>query len=145
MADEAVQTNDPEGQLRRHGVECVGVDDLGVWCNACHADDATHISSFAKLMSLSGAELVQRTSVLTSACGGTGGETEVEEATMAGAVDDAKGRIKEAAGAVKDDSDLKREGKADRVAGSLKDKVERAKDWVDDKIDDARDSRNDRA
>ena len=53
---------------------------------------------------------------------------------MAGEVDDAKGRIKEAAGALKDDPEFKREGKADRVVGSLK-----------DKIDHARDSRNDRA
>lgn len=61
---------------------------------------------------------------------------------MAGEMDEANGRIKEAAGALKDDKDLKREGKADRVAGSLKDKAERAKDWVEDKIDDARDSQN---
>ena len=64
---------------------------------------------------------------------------------MAGAMDDAKGRIKEAAGALTDDKDLKREGKADRAAGSMKDKVERAKDWVDDKIDDARGAHDDRA
>ena len=64
---------------------------------------------------------------------------------MAGAMDDAKGRIKEAAGALKGDDDLKREGKGDQAAGSAKDKVERAKDWVEDKIDAARDSHNDRA
>jgi uncharacterized protein YjbJ (UPF0337 family) len=64
---------------------------------------------------------------------------------MAGAMDDAKGRIKEAAGALKGDDDLKREGKVDQAVGSAKDKVERAKDWVEDKIDGARDSHNDRA
>lgn len=63
---------------------------------------------------------------------------------MAGEIDEAKGRLKEAAGALTDDGDLKREGKADRAAGSVKDKVERAKDWVDDKIDNARDANNDR-
>ena len=62
---------------------------------------------------------------------------------MGGKMDQAKGRLKEAAGALKDDGDLKREGKADRATGSVKDKVERAKDWVDDKIDDARDAHND--
>jgi uncharacterized protein YjbJ (UPF0337 family) len=60
-------------------------------------------------------------------------------------MDDAKGRMKEAAGALTDDSDLKREGKADRAAGAAKDKVDKAKDWVEDKIDGARDAHNDRA
>jgi uncharacterized protein YjbJ (UPF0337 family) len=58
---------------------------------------------------------------------------------MAGEMDEAKGRIKQAAGDLTDDRDLKREGKVDEAAGGLKDKAESAKDWVDDKIDDIRD------
>lgn len=53
-------------------------------------------------------------------------------------MDDLKGRAKEAAGDLTDDKDLKAEGKADRTAGAVKDKVEGAKDWVEDKIDDVR-------
>ena len=49
---------------------------------------------------------------------------------MSGDVDDAKGRIKEAAGSLTDDDDLKREGKVDRGVGKVKDAV----DHVADKI-----------
>ena len=49
--------------------------------------------------------------------------------------DEAKGRIKEAAGDLLDDDDLKREGKADRVGATVKDKanevVDKAKDLID--------------
>lgn len=58
---------------------------------------------------------------------------------MAGEVDKAKGRIKEAAGALTDDDDRKNEGKADQAAGEMKEKVGKAKDWADDKIDDLKD------
>jgi uncharacterized protein YjbJ (UPF0337 family) len=58
---------------------------------------------------------------------------------MGGKMDDLKGRAKEATGALTDDDELRREGKADRAAGAVKDKAEKAKDWVDDKVDDARD------
>src|SRR4051812_41328857 len=48
--------------------------------------------------------------------------------------DDAKGRIKEAAGDLTDDKDLKREGKVDQVSGKAKDKIDdvgdKAKDLV---------------
>jgi uncharacterized protein YjbJ (UPF0337 family) len=40
--------------------------------------------------------------------------------------DEAKGRAKEAAGAVTDDKGLKREGQADRAKSSVKDAVDRA-------------------
>ena len=53
--------------------------------------------------------------------------------------DEAKGRLKEAAGDLTDDDDLKREGKADRASGAIKDKAEDAKDWVEDKVDDVKD------
>jgi uncharacterized protein YjbJ (UPF0337 family) len=49
-----------------------------------------------------------------------------------GTVDKAKGRIKEAAGALADDDKLKREGKIDKAAGKIKDGVERAVDKVRD-------------
>jgi uncharacterized protein YjbJ (UPF0337 family) len=48
--------------------------------------------------------------------------------------DEAKGRAKEAAGAITDDKDLKNEGKADQAAASVKDKVEGAVDKVKDKF-----------
>ena len=51
-----------------------------------------------------------------------------------GAVDKAKGRIKEAAGALADDDQLKREGKLDQAAGKIKDGVERAVDKVRDTV-----------
>jgi uncharacterized protein YjbJ (UPF0337 family) len=52
-----------------------------------------------------------------------------------GKMDQAKGRIKEAAGDLTDNDDLKAKGKADQAAGKLKAKVEGAKDWVENKID----------
>ncbi|MHB1535910.1 MAG: CsbD family protein [Acidimicrobiales bacterium] len=45
-------------------------------------------------------------------------------------VDDAKGRAKEAAGSLTNNSDLKREGKADQAAG----KAEQAVDDATDKV-----------
>lgn len=42
--------------------------------------------------------------------------------------DDAKGRVKEAAGSLAGDDDLKREGKVDRATGKVKEGVERASD-----------------
>ncbi|NLD75398.1 MAG: CsbD family protein [Acidimicrobiales bacterium] len=50
-------------------------------------------------------------------------------------IDDAKGRIKEAAGDLTDDEDLQREGKADQLAGKVKDKVGDAVDAVKEKFD----------
>jgi uncharacterized protein YjbJ (UPF0337 family) len=40
-------------------------------------------------------------------------------------VDEGKGRLKEAAGSLTGDDDLKNEGKADRSKASLKDKVDK--------------------
>ncbi|MEO6028204.1 MAG: CsbD family protein [Candidatus Binatia bacterium] len=53
---------------------------------------------------------------------------------MAGTVDKAKGRIKEAAGALTDDPALKREGKLDQLAGDVKDGIEKAVDAVKDTV-----------
>ncbi|HXS47618.1 MAG TPA: CsbD family protein [Solirubrobacterales bacterium] len=40
--------------------------------------------------------------------------------------DDAKGRLKEAAGSLTDDDDLKREGKVDKTTGKVKEGLDRA-------------------
>lgn len=49
---------------------------------------------------------------------------------MAGESDKIKGRVKEAAGALTDDDQLRREGKADQTAGEVKEKVNKAVDSV---------------
>ena len=51
-----------------------------------------------------------------------------------GAADKAKGNVKEAAGDLTGDKDLKREGKVDRASGSVKDKVGDAADTVKDAL-----------
>ncbi len=48
--------------------------------------------------------------------------------------DKAKGRIKEAAGALTDDDDLKNEGKLDQAAGKMKETARRAIDRVKDAV-----------
>lgn len=53
---------------------------------------------------------------------------------MAGKTDKAKGRIKEAAGALTGDKTLKREGKLDQFVGSVKEAVGSAVDTVRDAI-----------
>jgi uncharacterized protein YjbJ (UPF0337 family) len=51
-----------------------------------------------------------------------------------GKADDAKGRVKEAAGSLTDDKSLKNEGKVDRASGKAKDAVGGAADKVKDAI-----------
>jgi uncharacterized protein YjbJ (UPF0337 family) len=46
-------------------------------------------------------------------------------------IDDAKGKVKEAAGDVTGDDQLKAEGKIDQAAGKLKDAADAAKDKVE--------------
>ncbi len=48
--------------------------------------------------------------------------------------DDAKGRLKEAAGNLTGDDDLKREGKLDQAAGKAKDGIEKVADKVKDAV-----------
>jgi uncharacterized protein YjbJ (UPF0337 family) len=48
-----------------------------------------------------------------------------------GNIDEAKGRTKEAAGALTDDDRLKHEGKVDRAAGKAKEAVEDLKEKVE--------------
>ena len=49
-------------------------------------------------------------------------------------VDEAKGRVKEAAGDITDDKDLKREGKIDQATSDVKEKVGDAADKVKDVV-----------
>ena len=51
-----------------------------------------------------------------------------------GAMDDAKGKVKEAAGDLTDDKDLQREGKVDQASGTVKDKVGDAADAAKDVV-----------
>lgn len=49
---------------------------------------------------------------------------------MSGDTDKAKGRMKEAAGDLTDDDDLKAEGKADQAGGKVKNAVDDVKDAI---------------
>ena len=49
---------------------------------------------------------------------------------MGGKIDQAKGRIKEAAGALTDNERLRQEGKTDQAAGKIKEAAENAVDAV---------------
>jgi uncharacterized protein YjbJ (UPF0337 family) len=53
-----------------------------------------------------------------------------------GSTDEAKGRVKEAAGDLTGDKDMQREGKTDQAAGKAKDTVDKAADKVKDAIRD---------
>jgi|GEM_PF-509260 len=53
--------------------------------------------------------------------------------------DDAKGRLKEAAGSLTGDDDLKREGKVDKASGAVKDGLDKASDKVKDAVGKDRD------
>jgi uncharacterized protein YjbJ (UPF0337 family) len=54
-------------------------------------------------------------------------------------IDEAKGRVKEAAGDLTDDEKLKREGKVDRAISSVKDKVDDVADKVKETVGHDRD------
>lgn len=51
-----------------------------------------------------------------------------------GSADEAKGRVKEAAGSLTGDDSLKNEGKVDRASGSIKDKLDNMTDKVKDAL-----------
>lgn len=53
--------------------------------------------------------------------------------------DDLKGRVKQAAGDLTDDRDLKNEGKRDQAAGKAKELVDDAKDKINDAVDTVKD------
>jgi uncharacterized protein YjbJ (UPF0337 family) len=62
---------------------------------------------------------------------------------MNGNTDDMKGRIKEAAGDLTNDDDLKREGQADQAGAKVKDAAEKLKDKVGDAVDAVKRKMND--
>lgn len=51
-----------------------------------------------------------------------------------GALDEAKGRVKESAGALTGDTETKREGKMDQAKGTIKDKVGEARQKIRDNV-----------
>jgi len=57
---------------------------------------------------------------------------------MGSSLDDAKGRAKEAAGDLTNNSDLKSEGKKDQAGAKIKDLAETAKDKVSGAVDSAK-------
>jgi uncharacterized protein YjbJ (UPF0337 family) len=63
----------------------------------------------------------------------------MKEPTMGSTFDDAKGRVKEAAGDVTDDKHLKNEGKADQAGAKVKEFAEDVKDKVEDVVDSVKD------
>jgi uncharacterized protein YjbJ (UPF0337 family) len=50
-------------------------------------------------------------------------------------IDEGKGRLKEAAGSLTGDDDLKNEGRGDRAKASVKDKVDRVAEKAKDVLD----------
>lgn len=58
--------------------------------------------------------------------------------------DQAKGKIKQAAGDLTDDRELRKEGQRDEQAGKVKEALGKAKDKLDDAVDKVRDKANDR-
>jgi uncharacterized protein YjbJ (UPF0337 family) len=62
-----------------------------------------------------------------------------------GAADKAKGHVKEAAGKLTGDDKLRREGKIDRGAGTVKDKVAEGTGTVKDKVAEGADKVKDAA
>lgn len=58
---------------------------------------------------------------------------------MSGEFDQAKGRVKQAAGDLTDDDELRRDGKADEATGKAKEAIGDAKDKLDDVVDKVRD------
>lgn len=59
-------------------------------------------------------------------------------------VDDISGKAKEVTGKVTDDQELEAKGKAQQIAGDLKDKVDETKDKVGDAVNEGLDSVRDR-
>jgi uncharacterized protein YjbJ (UPF0337 family) len=55
--------------------------------------------------------------------------------TMRGKIDQTKGRIKEEAGVLVEDDNLRNEGKLDQVVGKVKEKVERVKGKLEQAVE----------
>ena len=58
---------------------------------------------------------------------------------MGAKMDNIRGKAKEAVGDITDNSKVQRNGKADQAAGTVKEKAEKVKGWVEDKVDDVKD------
>lgn len=58
---------------------------------------------------------------------------------MESGMDDAKGRIKEAAGDLTEDEDMKREGQMDQAGAKVKEKMEKVTDKVGAAVDSVKD------
>jgi len=56
--------------------------------------------------------------------------------------DEIKGRVKEAAGALTDNKDLKREGKTDKAAANVKEGLDKVRDKFADGVDAVKDRIN---
>ena len=65
-----------------------------------------------------------------------------ERNIMSGETDKIGGRIKQAAGDLTDNEDLKNEGERDEAAGKVKDAVDAAKDKANDAVDSIKDALN---
>jgi len=61
---------------------------------------------------------------------------------MGSSMDDAKGRVKEAAGDLTNNRDLENEGKKDQAGAKVKETAENAKDKVSDAVDSVKDKFN---
>jgi uncharacterized protein YjbJ (UPF0337 family) len=61
---------------------------------------------------------------------------------MSQQADDLKGRIKQAAGDLTDNEELKKEGDRDRAAGAVKDALDKVKDKIEDGVDAVKDRLN---
>lgn len=59
---------------------------------------------------------------------------------MSGEADKVTGRIKQAAGDLTGNDDLKNEGQADETAGKVKDGIDDAKDKLNDGVDSVKDA-----
>jgi uncharacterized protein YjbJ (UPF0337 family) len=59
---------------------------------------------------------------------------------MEGKADQAKGRVKQAAGDLTDNDRLKREGKNDETVGKVKDKMQDAENKGEEMVDNAKDA-----
>jgi uncharacterized protein YjbJ (UPF0337 family) len=57
---------------------------------------------------------------------------------MSGEKDKVTGRVKQAAGDLTGDDDLKEEGRRDEAAGKVKDGIDKAKDKLTNAVDDVR-------
>jgi uncharacterized protein YjbJ (UPF0337 family) len=57
---------------------------------------------------------------------------------MSGEKDKVTGRVKQAAGDLTDNEDLKEEGRRDETAGKVKEGIGKAKDKLNDAVDDVR-------